>query len=597
MQYKYKATIQHTELGPQVSLDVAGSIIYKQMNLMTYLEKLGMMDSGQLTRSTYDVQKELAGMKLKVTHRETDSRVVVKSLTDEPAGQVKTDPLEDGQVMTVKEYFQQKYNMNVNPGLPCVQTSRTRRIFYPMEVLDIVSEQQFKRAIPRSALKNIHLPPQDRLRKIKGGLASINSSAAGTKTKITLGNELIKVKGRVLAEDQIDRRGRFADPRSINRWVVINCENPRFLNPNVVRAAVQAFQQTGRGYGMNIANPVNIVDSDKRPKNYANTLAQFAGKVDFALVIIPQHDDFGLYKGVKKDSWTHTGIPVQVCLGNNIRNERGLRSYMRNLLLKVNVKMGGTNFKPSRPIMPPSALVFGMDVSHGALNADTTGTGETSRNSTVAMICSTNCRCAYASQPPRTEIVSKDVMLELLEECVPKQGRQPTEVLFYRDGVSNTMFGAVEANEIAAIEERWPGIKVTFVILQKRHRTRFFKMPNPNDSDRVENLDPGTVIDTKVTEAGEFDFFLCAHKGIIGTSRVPHYIVIRDDMNYPADKMQAITHKLSQVFQRSFGAVSQTCASYYAHVLADKCRVVLEGNGTFTKMHPNFKKISHYFFL
>ena len=46
---------------------------------------------------------------------------------------------------------------------------------------------------------------------------------------------------------------------------------------------------------------------------------------------------------------------------------------------------------------------------------------------------------------------------------------------------------------------------VTFVVVKKRHNTRFFPMDKQN-SDRSGNCESGTVVDTMISHPTEFDF-------------------------------------------------------------------------------------------
>lgn len=50
---------------------------------------------------------------------------------------------------------------------------------------------------------------------------------------------------------------------------------------------------------------------------------------------------------------------------------------------------------------------------------------------------------------------------------------------------------------------------------------RFFAMKE-SDADRTGNLNPGTVVDSKVTQPFAFDFYLQAHAGLQGTARPTH---------------------------------------------------------------------------
>ena len=63
---------------------------------------------------------------------------------------------------------------------------------------------------------------------------------------------------------------------------------------------------------------------------------------------------------------------------------------------------------------------------------------------------------------------------------------------------------------------------ITVVICQKRHHTRLFAK-NKEDCDRSGNVPAGTCVDTDITAPHNFDFYLCSHGGIQGTSRPVHY--------------------------------------------------------------------------
>lgn len=54
---------------------------------------------------------------------------------------------------------------------------------------------------------------------------------------------------------------------------------------------------------------------------------------------------------------------------------------------------------------------------------------------------------------------------------------------------------------------------ITFIVVTKRHHTRFFGTSN-NVVDDKGNVVPGTVIDTDVTSSDKWDFYLNSHKGI-----------------------------------------------------------------------------------
>lgn len=62
------------------------------------------------------------------------------------------------------------------------------------------------------------------------------------------------------------------------------------------------------------------------------------------------------------------------------------------------------------------------------------------------------------------------------------------------------------------------------------------------------NIPPGTTVDVGITHPTEFDFYLCSHAGIQGTSRPSHYHVLWDDNQLTADELQQLTYQVNLFF-------------------------------------------------
>lgn len=76
----------------------------------------------------------------------------------------------------------------------------------------------------------------------------------------------------------------------------------------------------------------------------------------------------------------------------------------------------------------------------------------------------------------------KDMMVERLQAYRLKNNKFPSNVLFFRDGVSEGQFAQVKAKEVPQIVEACEEvagkdvkINITFIIVSKRHNTRLFK--------------------------------------------------------------------------------------------------------------------------
>ena len=51
------------------------------------------------------------------------------------------------------------------------------------------------------------------------------------------------------------------------------------------------------------------------------------------------------------------------------------------------------------------------------------------------------------------------------------------------------------------------------------------------------NAPPGTVVDSHITANSQFDFYMCSHYGLKGTSKPTHYHVLVDDVGLRASRM------------------------------------------------------------
>ncbi|KAI4340243.1 hypothetical protein MLD38_025102 [Melastoma candidum] len=304
--------------------------------------------------------------------------------------------------------------------------------------------------------------------------------------------------------------------------------------------------------------------------------------VDLLVVILP--DNIGsLYGDLKRICETDLGIVSQCCLTNQVFKKN--KQYLANVALKINVKVGGRNtvlvdalcrripLVGDRP-----TIIFGADVTHPP-------PGEDSSPSIAAVVASQDWPevtkyaglvCAQAHrqqliedlfkkwQDPVRGTVTGGMVKELLISFRRATGRKPERIIFYRDGVSEGQFYQVLLFELDAIRKTCESLepnyqpRVTFVVVQKRHHTRLFanNYGDRNAVDRSANILPGTVVDSRICHPTEFDFYLCSHSGIKGTSRPAHYHVLWDENKFSADDLQSLTNNLCYTYARCTRSVS-----------------------------------------
>uniref|UniRef100_A0A915DUQ1 Piwi domain-containing protein n=1 Tax=Ditylenchus dipsaci TaxID=166011 RepID=A0A915DUQ1_9BILA len=245
-------------------------------------------------------------------------------------------------------------------------------------------------------------------------------------------------------------------------------------------------------------------------------------------------------------------------LYNAIKTECELRdkppmqnSVTRNIFLKLNAKMGGvnnrisTNFESWKKFVNPNepTLFIGIDVTHPPQ-------GDTEFPSISSLVGNVDVEASkYVAsvrvQIERTEWINdmKEMSKERIDDFKKANGKLPKHIVIMRDGVSESQFRMVIDQELADLQRACQAVDksyrptLTVLIVQKRHGTRFYaedaNFPGVNRG----NVPPGTVVDKFITkESGnvkgpekEFEFFLCAHKGMLGTSRPAHYYMLFDN--------------------------------------------------------------------
>ncbi|TVU45670.1 hypothetical protein EJB05_05163, partial [Eragrostis curvula] len=456
---------------------------------------------------------------------------------------------------------------------------------------------------------------------------------------IKLMNQLALVDARVLPPPMLkyhdSGREKECNP-SIGQW---NMNNKRFINGGLIKnwACVSFASRlhpnqismfcdnlvgvcNNMGMQVNGRQCVDIVQA--RPDNLESALRSIHGQsaqvlaqqgvtgqqLELLIVVLPDVNASFFYGRVKRLCETELGVITQCCLPKNV--QKGDRQYLQNLALKINVKVGGRNtvlkdalYRRIHLVTDLPTIIFGADVTHPA-------PGEDASPSIAAVVASmdwpevSTYRCLVSSQGHRQEIIAdlftdaKDPQKphgwgmirhvgswsELLMSFYTANGRcKPGRIIFYRDGVSEGQFSQVLLYEMDAIRKACASLQdgylppVTFVVVQKRHHTRLFPEDHRSrDLDRSGNILPGTVVDTKICHPSEFDFYLCSHSGIQGTSRPTHYHVLFDENHFTADALQTLTYSLCYTYARCTRSVSIVPPAYYAHLAAFRARHYLD---------------------
>ncbi|KAG9467896.1 hypothetical protein GDO78_014093 [Eleutherodactylus coqui] len=532
-----------------LNIDVSATAFYKAQPVIEFMcEVLDFKSIEEQQKPLTDSQrvkftKEIKGLKVEITHcGQMKRKYRVCNVTRRPASH-QTFPLqqESGQTVecTVAQYFKDRHKLVLRyPHLPCLQVGQEQKHTYlPLEVCNIVAGQRcIKKLTDNQTSTMIRATARsapDRQEEISKLMRSASFNT----------DPFVREFGIMVKDDMTDVTGRVLQPPSILYG----------------------------GRNKAIATPVQGV-WDMRNKQFHTGIEI---KVWAIACFAPQRQS-----EVKRVGDTVLGMATQCVQMKNV--QRTTPQTLSNLCLKINVKLGGVNnilLPQGRPPVFQQPVIFlGADVTHPPA-------GDGKKPSIAAVVGSMDAHpnryCATVRvQQHRQEIIQDlaAMVRELLIQFYKSTRFKPTRIIFYRDGVSEGQFQQVLHHELLAIREACiklekdyqPGI--TFIVVQKRHHTRLFCTDRNERVGKSGNIPAGTTVDTKITHPSEFDFYLCSHAGIQGTSRPSHYHVLWDDNRFSSDELQILTYQLCHTYVRCTRSVSIPAPAYYAHLVAFRAR-------------------------
>ncbi|XP_042382741.1 protein argonaute PNH1-like [Zingiber officinale] len=633
-------SIRPTQMGLSLNIDMSSTAFIDPLPVIEFLAQILGKDVSSRPLSDADrikIKKALRGVKVEVTHRGNVRRKYrVSGLTSQPTREL-IFPVDDQMTMkSVVEYFKEMYGFTIQYAhLPCLQVGNQKKANYlPMEACKIVEGQRYTKRLNEkqitSLLKVTCQRPREQEMDI---LQTVRQNAYGNdpyakEFGINISDKLTSVEARVLPapwlkyhetgkeKECLPQVGQWnmmnkkvINGCKVSHWACINFS--RSVQENTAHSFCQELAQMCQVSGMEFNREPVIPIHSARPEQVEKALRhvynaatnKLKGKELELLVAILPDNNGSLYGDLKRICETDLGLISQCCLTKHVFKIS--KQYLANVSLKINVKMGGRNtvlldaISWRIPLVSDiPTIIFGADVTHPE-------TGEDSSPSIAAVVASQDWPevtkyaglvCAQAHRQeliqdlyktwhdPQRGIVTGGMIRELLISFRKATGQKPLRIIFYRDGVSEGQFYQVLLYELDAIRKACASLEpnyqppVTFVVVQKRHHTRLFTNNHKDRSstDKSGNILPGTVVDSKICHPAEFDFYLCSHAGIQGTSRPAHYHVLWDENNFSADEMQTLTNNLCYTYARCTRSVSIVPPAYYAHLAAFRARFYMD---------------------
>ncbi|CAM6009780.1 unnamed protein product [Sphagnum balticum] len=632
-------SIRPTQMGLSLNIDMSSTAFIEPKTVMEFIRDLLNRDisRGLSDADRIKIKKSLRGVKVEVTHRGSMRRKYrVSGLTTKATNELVFPVDEIGTMKSVTEYFKETYGYVIrHPFLPCLQVGNDQRPNYlPMEVCKIVEGQRYsKRLNERQITALLRVTCQRPRERENDILQTVNHNAYhedpyAQEFGIHISAQLAQVEARILPAPRLKYHDtgrekeclpqvgqwnmmnkKMVNGGVVNHWACLNFS--RSVQENVASAFCAELAHMCQTSGMAFRGEPIVPVQSVRPEHAERALSQLCEDVkkrtkdkglDLLVAILPDSNG-SLYGDLKKHCETVLGVVSQCCLTKHVYKMS--KQYMANVALKINVKVGGRNtvlvdaLTRRIPLVSDiPTIIFGADVTHPH-------PGEDSSPSIAAVVASqdwpevTKYAGLVCAQAHRQELIQDlyktwvdpqrgqctgGMIKELLISFRKATGQKPLRIIFYRDGVSEGQFYQVLLYELDAIRKACASLEpdyqppVTFVVVQKRHHTRLFAS-NHNDNrsvDRSGNILPGTVVDSKICHPTEFDFYLCSHAGIQGTSRPAHYHVLWDENKFSADSLQSLTNNLCYTYARCTRSVSIVPPAYYAHLAAFRARFYME---------------------
>ncbi|CAA6673424.1 unnamed protein product [Spirodela intermedia] len=584
-------SIRPTQMGLSLNIDMSSTAFIEPLPVIDFVTQLLNRDVTARPLSDADrvkIKKALRGVRVEVTHRGNMRRKYrISGLTSQATREL-TFPVDDrGTMKSVVQYFSETYGFVIQyTSLPCLQVGNQQRPNYlPMERY---SKRLNERQITQ-LLKVTCQRPSDRecdiLRTVHHNAYQDDPYAKEFGIKIS--EKLASVEARILPAPWGKRlfarvgqwnmmNKKMFHGGKVHNWICINFS--RNVQDTPARDFCHALAQMCQVSGMDFtlepvlpllsARPEQVERALKSRYNDAMNIIQPKGKELDLLIVIWD---------LKRICETELGLVSQCCLTKHVF--RMSKQYLANVALKINVKVGGRNtvlvdaLTGRIPLVSDRpTIIFGADVVASQDWPEVTKyaglvSAQVHRQELIEDLFK-------VYQDPVRGTVTGGMIKELLISFKRATGQKPQRIIFYRDGVSEGQFYQVLFHELDAIRKACASLEpnyqppVTFVVVQSattpgsspttttiitRHRRRLQDLPPT-----------------------EFDFYLCSHAGIQGTSRPAHYHVLWDENKFTADGLQSLTNNLCYTYARCTRSVSIVPPAYYAHLAAFRARFYME---------------------
>ncbi|KAM3138756.1 hypothetical protein pb186bvf_009135 [Paramecium bursaria] len=508
---------------------------------------------------------------------------------------------EKGESITYQQYYQQRYNVKIDPNQPLIKATQERVVylipqlcqltgltdsirndFHAMKALATVTKPnaetriklatEFSQQLSNTQIKN---KQGDQRNLFKEWGVEVNPTPMEIKARrIHPGNMVMGSNLRLdLANpstnlDRSTQTQMYSTPNYKLSLVIVYIKR---TGQRTIESFMQNFQAAIKDFNFNVfSQPIirsieqdNEQELDQALNQVGEEAARNNAKVGFVIFLLPgQKKKARLYKAAKRITMNKFGVASQVIIERTL--EKNTRSIVNKILVQLNAKVGGTPWAIDgmpQIFQNKPTMLCGTDCFQKA-----------KRQSQLAF-CSTVDQyfSRYYSQiitsgefSTHLQPAFKASLLAFKAHC----GVFPENVIIYRDGIGEGQENQVISTELPQYKqalaelEMQDKVKIVLVICNKRVSAKFYTAQRP------ENPQPGTLIDSaKVCE--DKKFYLISQVSRQGTVTPSLYKIAHSDINNIDDDVKVLTFKLCWLFYNYTGSIKIPAPVRYAHCLCN----------------------------
>ncbi|ULT94578.1 hypothetical protein L3Y34_003791 [Caenorhabditis briggsae] len=490
--------------------------------------------------------------------------------------------LPDGTLTNVYEYFRNRYNVELElTELWTIEsTVQSGGVgYYPPELLRVIPNQKVtcqqmtpqeqSAVIRRSAAK-----PHERIQTTDNVAAAVGLVPRDLSGFLQITEPLV-VSGIVLKDPIVQNCGGFYDAMRQEKWGIV------FLPYQTVRNAENVLFEEMHRSGMAFDEPRIMYlepDSQFQGEFQIHRLFQEAkdNGIKFLLFIIPSSIDYQTEVKVCEQYYDILTQYVKKETALKMRHQRDTRA---NIIQKMNMKLGGLNFKVVNDYLDKeNLLIMGYSLSKtpGLGDSEVTTVGYASNFMDHPQKFAGSYKFVE-----RTDETFSTIIHETLRHSLQKARRarnmRAEKVVIYFNGISEGQLAMV--NEVYAPQciETFQSLRKDYapelIILaaSKTHNERLYL-----DSRGVHNLPIGTIVDTTIVSPVFNEFYHVGAKAIQGTAKPVKYTVVYSNRPVKMEWVEGLTNTLCHEHQIIKTPISIPVPLYIAAECAKRGCAILE---------------------